>query len=69
MSPGLRITSPVVVSYHWKRNPSNRLSCATSVSVAPARSLARALVIKPRSLAATTAHRYTPMLEAEVYLP
>ena len=69
MSPGFLITSPVVVSYHWYRKPSNRFRCCTSFSVASARPLARGLLISPRSSAATTAHRSTPMLAAEVYLP
>ena len=69
MSPGFLITSPVAVSYHWYRNPSNRLSWDTSVSVALTFATACGVLIRPRSLAATTAHRYTPMLAAEVYRP
>src|SRR5205085_6213049 len=67
--PGLVSTSPLVVSYHWYRNPSKRLRCVTSVSVAVTRARACARLIRPRSRAETTAHRYTPMLAAEVYLP
>ncbi len=67
--PGLVSTLPLVVSYHWYRKPSNRFRRETSVRVA--RILARACgsLIRPRSRAETTAHRYTPMLAAEVYLP
>jgi hypothetical protein len=68
-APGLDSTSPLVVSYHWYRKPSYRCRCETSVRVAWSRSTARAVLISPRSLADTTAHRYTPMSAAEVYLP
>ncbi len=57
------------MSYHWYRNPSYRCRCDTSVSVASTLARACRSLIRPRSLAETTAHRYTPMLAEEVYLP
>src|SRR5207248_7761637 len=69
MSFGLRMTSPFVVSYHWYRKPSKRFRWLTSFNVAAMSDRACGLLTRPRSLAATTAHRYTPMLAAEVYVP
>src|SRR5260370_15658335 len=69
MSPGFLITPPVVVSYHWYRKPTNRFRCCTSVSVARSTERACGRPIKPRSLGDTTAHRCTPMFEAEGYRP
>ncbi len=56
-SPGLVSTSPLVVSYHWYRKPSYRCRCDTSVRVAVTLASACCSVIRPRSLAETTAHR------------
>ena len=67
--PGLVSTSPLVVSYHWYRKPSYRFRCDTSVRVAWILARACGSLIRPRSRAETTAHRYTPMLAAEVYRP
>src|SRR5882757_3305552 len=69
MSPGFLMTCPVVVSYHCYRKPLKRFRLRTSVSVARSRSRSCARLIKPRSPAETVAHRYTPMLDADVYLP
>src|SRR5487761_772936 len=68
-APGLVSTCPLAVSYHWYRKPSKRGRCDTTVSVAATLVSACRSVIRPRSLAETTAHRYTPMLAAEVYRP
>src|SRR5579875_1525615 len=65
-SPGLVSTSPFVVSYHWYRNPSYRGRLVTSVRVARTRASAWASLIRCRSRAETTAHRYTPTSAAEV---
>src|SRR5580658_3662421 len=67
--PGLLSTLPLVVSYHWYKNPSYRCRCDTSVSVAWTRACACCSLMMPRSRAETTAHRYTPMSAAEVYRP
>ena len=58
-----------MVSYHWYRKPSYRCRCDTSVSVAEILACACCSLTSPRSLAETTAHRYTPMSAAEVYRP
>src|SRR6202035_2429178 len=66
ISPGLRIVSPLVVSYHWYRKPLDRCRPLTACSVALISDRACGRLTRPRSAAATTAHRYTPMFEADV---
>ena len=55
--PGLVSTLPLVVSYHWYRKPLSRFRCVTSVRVAWILARACGSLTRPRSRAATTAHR------------
>ena len=55
--PGLVSTLPLVVSYHWYRKPLSRFRCDTSVRVAWILARACGSLTRPRSRAATTAHR------------
>ena len=55
--PGLVSTLALMVSYHWYRKPLSRFRCDTSVRVAWILARACGSLTRPRSRAATTAHR------------